>query len=780
MADKYTSSHTGQQIDDAVDRVNELPEVVDITNKFLDSYGFPRTDTPYLNALPTDIVLDAFKKLNKLPDLVDVLDITSLFTSTESNPLNEAQITKIQNKLINSSYSNGKKLFYIGPGNYYLSQPIYLSADNTTIICLGTIYGPTTINGLKSYQDYRSGTTFYDKVVRALFYHSGSGNNVYIKKIVVRNNYCAFYDYYSKNCSFDIGSIIGDYTTSYSETVKVPRSLFGMAYDSTTVNKKINNVNVSCYRDAETVHRPIPDDWYLNSGFMATSMQDDRVTIGVISNLNYGLWIVNTIPTALPSGYSEFNISKKQIQLAEFNVKAIDCKKGIVLDLARMISLTESANGYTTSLVDSGFSERAYIHGCRFNINSFDHYSTSINTNWIETMNPDFYEQNKDNKRYMFFLRSVSGKNQVGGNIFNSLYIQGVYDQCVYAENVLGVEFSGVVQVNDLWFNNWTDVAQRHDRVRSTRYRQGKQGDYPTNNIVANEGQTDSSGKVYAIPYYTARNIDVGPVLVFKNCKHIKFFNTGADFFRFNPALVNQTQEISVDSNSQNIYIDKVGLSDTQGDYHSTTSLSNENVDKLISVVYGNGTYYYKRWNDSYISGVTDRQASGTVLTVYATGYSTNIKQHPLTLEQGSPTYTEVREMIEAGVPVQLLIDGIYNARLNITGLFISGEFIDNQSSSLSLVGVFWSGEEFQYVKIPTVAEGGMVLLDSMGAALDGGDTAIVVTDGHVWNPTTKMIDTKSNGTVVSSETPSAKNIYVNKANNKMYRYSSSTMIKLS
>lgn len=525
--------------------------------------------------------------------LTNVLDLSSVFASGNADTINSALKSAPTNKVI-----------YVGPGEYPINGSILLGRHES-FICLGTIIGPSNISSIQSLNTLSPSTVYRDEVVRALFYFMGTHSRVYIKKIVVRNNYCAFYDYSSFNCVFHINEIVGSYNTQ--ERLMVP-SVFGISRNIITVSKDIDPgpaVDMkTCYKDPVKVYEPIPDDWYLNSGFMATNMQDTIVNIGVISNLNYGLHFVNTIPSSLPSGFTKLNIRKVQIQLTKFNVRAIDCKKGVVLDLSHKININVSGSTYTTTLGTDGYSTNCYIHGNTFNIDSFDHYQTSVNTNWIETMNTDFYDNTngKDNRRYMFYLKGFSGNNNVvGNNMFNSQYMQGVYDVCVYAEYVQGVEFSGIVQINDLWFNHWDGTAQRHDFVNNTRYRKGKPitgttNPYPTYNLVNAQDQAAHPSDRYANPYLDVVNIDVGPVLIFKNCKHIKFFNQGSDFFR-------AENEISVDSNSADIYIDKVGVNNTTSnppDYHTARGLSSP--DLLQSRVYGNGTFYYKRWNDGFLN----------------------------------------------------------------------------------------------------------------------------------------------------------------------------------
>lgn len=488
--------------------------------------------------------------------LTNVLDLSSVFASGNADTINSALKSAPINKVI-----------YVGPGEYSINGSILLGRHES-FICLGTIVGPSNISSIQSLNTLSPSTIVYkDEVVQSLFYFMGSHCRVYIKKIIIKNNYCAFYDYFSKNCTFSIGQIIGEYDGIESLTRKI--SLFG------------NKANSNDTRDPVKMYMPIPDEWYLNSGFIGTGMRDDVINIGLISNLNYGLYFINTIPTSVPTGFSIINIRKVQVETSKFNVRAIDCKKGVVLDLYHKLNITKNENSYTTSLAIDGYSLDSYVHGCVFNIDTFNNYDSSVNTNWVETANEEFYDQTKDNKRYMFYIKGRTSKNPVGSNMFNSLYAQGVYDVCVYAENVQGLDFSGVVQVNDLYLNHWTGTAQRHDPVAKTRYNRGLESTY--NGV---------------------EEIDVGPVLVFKNSRHIKFNNTGNDFFRY-------INEISVDVNSYNIYIDKVGMSNVYTDYHSLSSIS---LNNLRSVVYGNGTSYYKLWNDGYLdsNGYLTSLKSGT------------------------------------------------------------------------------------------------------------------------------------------------------------------------
>ena len=472
-----------------------------------------------------------------------IVDLTDVFATGISSDINTAIK---ENKTGN--------ILYVAPGDYDLDGPIMLSSVRN-FICMGNLIGPEDLTAIKPISEFFTDTVYRDEVVRALVYFMASSANIRINNITVKNNYCGFYAYWSELSNIKIGSIIGEYKTYNQQTghtLSVYPSRFGNASTAQSTSK-------------QTRYLPIPNDWYLNSGFIGTSMNDCEVDIDYISNLNQGLYFINTIPASAPSGFSGLNIKKVQMQLTRFNVKAIDCKKGVMLDLLHKINLTTSASGYTTTQSNYTGSS-SYIHGCDFNINSFN-YHGGVNTNSVETINTDFYpDTTVDNRRYMFYLLGRASKNPIGGNMFASQYAQGVYDAVLYAQNVLGCEFRGIVQVNDLFINVNDDVSQRHDPISSTRYLKG-----------TTEG------------YETSTNVNLGPVVVFNNCTDFKFINIGQDAFRKN-------NEISV-TNSRNIFVNQVIPTNALSDFHSITT---SNYNNVKSVIYDNEDTYYKVWNDGY------------------------------------------------------------------------------------------------------------------------------------------------------------------------------------
>lgn len=184
---------------------------------------------------------------------------------------------------------------------------------------------------------------------------------------------------------------------------------------------------------------------------------------------------------------------------------------------------------------------------------------------------------------------------------------------------------------------------------------------------------------------------------------------------------------------------------------------------------------------------VSQQQSESSPQSVYritATGYNSNSTQSTLTIS-GS-TYTEARDVLQNGGIVEMTIEGAgqnFNARMFFSvGYMMAGWFFDSTQDVFAPVVVIWNASNCIAIKSPVKQkENIVVMLSSMGS-MDDSQTAIHVTDGLVYNVENHTIDTKSNNVVVSSEQPSANNIYVNLVDNKCYRYSggsSGSMIKL-
>lgn len=469
--------------------------------------------------------------------LTNAVDLTSVFDTGDADAINAAL------------QANKDKLIYVGPGEYTVNSTIALKGLKE-FRCYGNIVGPTNISSLKALHELPGwGDGVYrDEVSRAVVvFNSDEGGRCFIKKITVRHNYTGFYTYFCRGCDVEVQSIVGSYDT---ETVE----RFPSAINKNTQNAKT------------TFHYPIPDTWLLNAGFSGVRIVESNIKLGTISNLNFGLNFVHTIPTNNPdvSLYQHgINIRYSSLMCNKFMINLIDCKKAVNIDYTHRVLLNTST--FETTYTTSGYSNGAFIHGNEFNINSFD-YLNGIQTNAIETFNTDFYSSYADSKRIMLNLLGFLGdKDPIASNVFNIVCIQGNYDVFVNMKNASKINLKGFLQVNDLYFNSYSSFM-RTSQVTETSYYKGT-----------------TTG------YEAVASVNVGPVMIFDNCHNISFENTGRAFLREN--------EISVASNCHNIYINAVGANNLNT-YHSITADTYENV---MAKIYDRGNYYYKRWNDGFL-----------------------------------------------------------------------------------------------------------------------------------------------------------------------------------
>ena len=484
--------------------------------------------------------------------LTNVVDLTEYFAAANS----ETKVQTINEQIAINSPNN---VLFVGKGKYYVNGTIMLPDSVRYFICLGEIVGPTSIEKLSPLSEMFTNKTIYrDEISRALVMANGSNMNVYIDKLTIRHNYAGFYMYYSANSNITINRISGEYSNYLGPGVSTGivryHSLFG----------NVTSADIS-KQSRTTYYKPILDSWLLNAGIMGVYLEDCKFNIGIIENLNYGIHFTNLIPKPVDSSFSGgTNIEYIAIELCEFNVKAIDCKKGVNIDLLKRIILDTET--YETTYATSGFSTYSFVNGNRFNINSFDHYEGK-QTNQIETCNDDFYDQSVDNRRIMF---NIAGS--ASGNTFNSMYMQGVYDVAFNLKNTHANEFTGVLQVNDMLLAASSGRSQRHDFVTRTRYRKGTVDDI--------------------LPI---KEVNVGPIVIIDNCYDITINNIGNDFIRTN-------DEVSILNNSKKIFIKNMYTSTDTGtnylpDYHSSTINSCTNVK---SVIYNGNDVYYKMFADGF------------------------------------------------------------------------------------------------------------------------------------------------------------------------------------
>lgn len=461
-----------------------------------------------------------------------LVDLTDVFKTGNSEEINKA---------IGDNKTN---VIYVGPGDYNVDGTIMLSSV-AGFYCFGNIVGPLDVTKLKPMSEYWPGTLYRNDVMRSVVTYCGSNGTVYINKITVRHNYCGFYVYFSKASTITINTIAGKYTTTAKSEYK---SVFnsGVAFTSKS-----------------TRYKPITDDWKLNAGFMTDHLADATVNLGFIENLNYGIYFIETIPDKVPdpSRWSAINFNYIEIMCNKFNVNSIVCKKAVTFDFDNAIEWDGDNTVYVTTHSRGGNN----IHGNVFNINGFD-ATGGKNTNSIETMNPDYYDQSKDNRRIMFNIigkSNDSGCEFLSNNSFTASYYQGIYDVVVNAKNVSCLTWNGYLQVNDVYFNDGTSHSQR-------------------NKIASSYKKGTSSG------YDAAKSITISPVLIFDNCYNMKFNNTERAFIRPN--------EISV-TNSKNIYIGQVDVNDSGDFYHRVLKT---NYNKIQQRIYDGSDVYVRLWNDGF------------------------------------------------------------------------------------------------------------------------------------------------------------------------------------
>lgn len=182
--------------------------------------------------------------------------------------------------------------------------------------------------------------------------------------------------------------------------------------------------------------------------------------------------------------------------------------------------------------------------------------------------------------------------------------------------------------------------------------------------------------------------------------------------------------------------------------------------------------------SDDLANQDVSQQQSGTspqsVYRITASGYNSNSPQSTLTIS--GATYTEARDALQNGMMVEITIEGSsqnYNARMFFSvGYMMSGWFIDSSQDVFSPVVIVWNSTNCIAIKSSIKPKENIVIMLSSMGSMDDSQVATHVTDGLVYNEENHTIDTKSNNVVVSSEQPSAENIYVNLADDNIYRYS--------
>lgn len=511
--------------------ISYLSDAVNKLNKKEDK------DTVYddteIRQMISNITMQMSSSQTSTSPLSNVVDLTSVFSTGDANKINAALKT------------NATKVVYVGPGNYNLNGTICL-AGVMNFYCFGNLIGPNDVSKLKPMSEYwaTQGSTLYkNDVIRTLICHNGTGVRCYINKITVKHNYCAFYVYYGKAMNIQIDTITGSYASTTKSEYK---SVFN---------------NGAKFTSKTTRYSPIPDEWYMNSGFMTDHIADSTINIGGIDNLNYGINFIETIPDKVSAPWSGINFGYIEIMCNTFNINSIVCKKAITFDFEHAIEWNNGATVHVTTHNRTGNN----IHGNVFNICGFD-YTKANNTNIIETINPDWYDQSKDNRRIMFNMIGKSNdtyQEVLANNVFNASYYQGIYDVVVNAKNVSCLIWNGYLQPNDVYFNDGTSHSQRN-RINSTYTRGTKDG------------------------YETAVKITVGPILIFDNCYNCEFNNIARAFIRDN--------EIQV-TNSNNIKINQVAMSPSSDFYHR---IMRSNIADIKTVIYDGTDKYVKDWLSGY------------------------------------------------------------------------------------------------------------------------------------------------------------------------------------
>ena len=467
--------------------------------------------------------------------IAGVVDLTSTFKKGNVKDINDA-ISKYKAKVI-----------YVGPGTYTINGTILL-ADITTFICMGTIQGPANVSSLKPMSEYWPSSLYRNDVVRTLVCYCGSKGNIYINKLTVRHNYCAFYTYYSKSSNITINSINGTYASTTSDYRKEYKSVFGYG------------ANLGIARR----YKPIPDEWYMNAGFMTDHLDSCTVNIGTIENMNNGIYFIETIPDKNPdaSKWTGVNFNYIEIQCNTFNVNSIIAKKAVNMNLDDAIEWKDGQTVYVKTHALGGNN----ILGNAFNINSFC-AGTGSRTNSVEINHEWYYDQTKDNRRMMFNIVSKStdnGCDYIANNKYNVTYAAGVYDVVVNAKNVSSNIWNMYVQPNDVYFSDGTSHSQRNNVT--TTYKRGN-----------------------ATGYDAATTITCGPLLIFDNCYNCEINNDRRAFFRPN--------EIDVKANCNNIKVLQVEATNN-GDYWHRVLKSNYKT--IQERIYEGSNIYTKTWNEGF------------------------------------------------------------------------------------------------------------------------------------------------------------------------------------
>lgn len=518
--------------------------------------GDPVGMTPEYESLACQCALDAVlspyeltydEETSSSEGLQGVADLTDVFATGDASAINTA---------IADAGASGKAVF-VGPGDYPVNGGISVRVVDT-FYCLGNIIGPQS--EMSSIPVHSSGVK---SAMRAVVVVNGSNRRCFIHKITVRHNYCGIHIAFAKRTRIEVEQIHGEYSTTL---VKRCKSVFNNG------NKDTVNSTGKLY----DFYEPIPDSWILNSGVTADHLQISHLVIGSISNLNYGIYLIES----RGDRHNDWvNMQDEGVYENTFDITSIVCKKAVVLDAENIITYDGNNNIIKRPLTDADttYIRDRDIHGNIFNINGFD-ATDAPQTNSIETVNTDFYPNAESAKRVIFSIRGASAGNYRGmllnNNIFNVNYCQGIYDVCVDAKNVSNQVFNIYLQPNDLYFCNSTSEAQRN-----------WSGETPNKYY---RGTTDNTS--LGTSWEPVQDVYASPILIFDNCFSMQFNNLLRAFLR--------PSEISVINDSRDIFINQVYEDEALDlQYHVG---GKEDIQHIQQRIYHGNLIYKKYFNDDY------------------------------------------------------------------------------------------------------------------------------------------------------------------------------------
>lgn len=519
-----------------------------------------------------------------------ILNITKYLSTNENNPTSAAEINTIL-----KNNANGKNcVVVIGAGDYYIDGTLE-AWWCASLYCFGNLIGPVGTIDVSP----EMGTSTRKIInMRTLVLLNGINKNIYIKKITVRGNYCGAYVYYGYNMNIKIIEIVGNYKVSsyirdtyYAQSGNNDTLAMNYGYEygvrplfNVTAATKVGTIDYEKNKNKRYI--PIPDEWHLNAGFMSDKLQNSTINIGNISNLNKGIYFIETLPSDAP------NFNDMGIMVNTFNINVISCKKAIVFDHVNAIETDLQTN--ITRIVSKNANDLKDndIHGNIFNINGFDANTTSVNTNSIETFNSRYYDQTKNNNRVLIEMTGVTLPSGLllANNTFNIAYAQGVYDMLLYAKNTGGFSINCYIQPNDVYFNDATARAQRNwNGISPTQPSKYISGEYQRNpNYVS--GGTGNDGKMWMLVWDDSlKEITSPPMVYVENSINIKINNMHRSCFR--------ETEIDVDSTSKNIYVNQVTTENTTNIYHI---IDENNYNLIEQRIYNEGNVLFKEWAQGY------------------------------------------------------------------------------------------------------------------------------------------------------------------------------------